>query len=272
MLAQLFTIFCRLSPSLRRLIWRQWYEFLAGRFEQKDWSFMNYGYAPLDPHVAKLHLDEADEPNRYCIQLYHHVANAVNLKNSEVLEVSSGRGGGSYYIKGFLGPQSVIGVDYSEQVVAFCNANYVLDGLSFVTGDAELLPFGDSSFDAVVNVESSHCYGSMDAFLMEVKRVLRHHGYFLYADLRGRGRIDTLYQQLRRSGMNLIKETNITPHVLQALDLDNERKTALIRQSMHKFLLHAFLEFAAVKGSRIYEGFRAGDLMYLSFVLQKQKE
>lgn len=253
-------------------MWRQWYEFLAGRYGQKDWSFMNYGYAPLGSHADTLPLDEADEPNRYCIQLYHHVANAVNLKDSKVLEVSSGRGGGSYYIKRTLGPQSVIGVDYSKQAVAFCNANYALDGLSFVAGDAELLPFEDGSFDAVVNVEASHCYGSMDAFLMEVKRVLRHHGYFLYADLRGRDRLDTLYQQLRRSGMNLIKETNITPHVLQALDLDNERKAAVIHQSMHKLLLHPFLEFAAVRGSRIYEGFRAGDLIYLSFVLQKQRE
>lgn len=250
-------------------MWRQWYEFLAGRYEQKDWSFMNYGFAPLDPHAEKLPLDEADEPNRYCIQLYHHVANAVSLQDSDVLEVGSGRGGGSDYITRYLGPQTVVGVDYSEKAVAFCNANYVLDGLSFVTGDAELLPFEDNSFDVVVNVESSHCYRSMDAFLMQVKRVLRQDGYFLYADLRGRARMDILYTQLRRSGMTLVKETNITLNVLKALNLDHERKTALIRQSMQKPLLNAFQQFAGVKGSRIYEGFRAGELLYLSFVLQK---
>jgi SAM-dependent methyltransferase len=250
-------------------MWRQWYEFLAGRYAQRDWSFMNYGFALLDPHADKLPLDEVDEPNRYCIQLYHHVASAVSLHNSDVLEVSSGRGGGSDYINRYLGPQKVVGVDYSEKAVAFCNANYVLDGLSFVTGDAELLPFEDNSFDVVVNVESSHCYGSMDAFLMQVKRILRHNGYFLYADLRGRARMDILYRQLRCSGMTLITETNITPNVLEALNLDHDRKTALIRQSMHKPLLNAFQEFAGVKGSIIYEGFRAGELLYLSFVLQK---
>ena len=51
------------------------------------------------------------------------------------------------------------------------------------SGDAESLPFGDEMFDAVVNVESSHCYGSTPAFLAQVKRVLRCGGHFLFADL-----------------------------------------------------------------------------------------
>jgi len=271
MLAKLFTALCWFSPSLRRLMWRQWYEFLAGRYERKDWSFMNYGYTPLGPHAEKLALDEADEPNRYSIQLYHHVANAVSLKDSTVLEVGSGRGGGSYYIKRYLGPQTVVGVDFSEKAVAFCNRNYFLDGLSFVTGDAELLPFENNSFDVVVNVESSHCYGSMDAFLMQAKRVLRHNGYFLYADLRGKDKVDTLYKQLYRSGMALIKATNITPNVLGALNLDNERKTTLIQQSMRKLLLYTFQEFAGLKGSTIYEGLLAGRVIYQSFILQKDE-
>ncbi|MEE8546863.1 MAG: class I SAM-dependent methyltransferase, partial [bacterium] len=78
-------------------------------------------------------------------------------------------------------------------------------------------------------------------------------------------------KQLYRSGMALIKETNITSNVLEALNLDNERKTTLIQQSMRKLLLYTFQEFAGVKGSTIYEGFRAGDLVYLSFVLQKRE-
>ena len=33
------------SPLLRRLLWRWWYGRLASRFAQRDWTFMNYGYA-----------------------------------------------------------------------------------------------------------------------------------------------------------------------------------------------------------------------------------
>lgn len=272
MLAKLFMTLCRISPHLRRLIWRQWYQFLAGYYQRRDWLFMNYGYAPIDPHIEKLTLDDADEPNRYCIQLYHHLVNAVNLRDLKVLEVGSGRGGGSYYMKSYLGPETMVGLDFSEKAVTFCNKSYFVEGLSFVTGDAEFLPFGDNSFDVVVNVESSHCYGSMDGFLMQVKRVLRPGGYFLYADLRGINKIDILHKQLRRSGMTLIKETNITPNVVQALDLDNERKTMLIQKSIPKLLLKSFQEFASVKGSSLYEGFRTGRVVYLSFVLQKYED
>ena len=59
---------------------------------------MNYGYAPLDPQTEKLVLDDADESDRYCIQLYQHVASAVDRLGLSVLEVGSGRGGGSGYI------------------------------------------------------------------------------------------------------------------------------------------------------------------------------
>jgi ubiquinone/menaquinone biosynthesis C-methylase UbiE len=46
------------------------------------------------------------------------------------------------------------------------------------------MPFPDASFDAVINVESSHCYPSMGRFLSEVHRVLRPRGSLLFADLR----------------------------------------------------------------------------------------
>ena len=164
----------------------------------------------------------------------------------------------------------MVGVDISRRAVAFCKKSYsCVEGLSFVAGDAEFLPFKDNSFDVVVNVESSHCYGSINAFLMQVKRVLQEGGYFLYADFRDKDEIDILRRQLRHSGMTLIKETNITTNVIEALNLDNERKMALIQEAVHRVLLRPFQEFAGVMGSMMYEGFRTGQLIYLSFVLQK---
>lgn len=252
-------------------MWRQWYEFLAGQYQGKAWTFMNYGFAPVEPNAAQIPLREADEPNRYCIQLYHHVASAINLTNCTVLEISSGRGGGSHYLKRYFAPKAVVGIDYSQKAVMFCHANYALDGLSFVAGDAEFLPFKDNSFDAVVNVEASHCYGSMDAFLADVKRILRRDGYFLYADLRAKDKIDTLYAQLRRSGLTLLKERNITANVLGSLNADSARKKALIREAVHMLLSPSFCEFAGVKGSAIYNAFRNEEVIYLSFVLQKRE-
>jgi hypothetical protein len=56
---------------------------------------MNYGYS--EPGVV-IPLDERDEKNRYSVQLYHQMAEMTDLKNKDVVEVGSGRGGGLEYI------------------------------------------------------------------------------------------------------------------------------------------------------------------------------
>lgn len=272
MIANLFTMFCRISPKLKGIVWKQWYQFLARFYQRKDWNFMNYGYAPVDDQTEKLYLDKTDADNRFCIQLYHHVVYTINIRDLNVLEVGSGRGGGADYIKRYLKPKTMVGVDFSENAVAFCNQNYVVNGLSFEIGNAESLPFTDNSFDVVINVESSHCYGSMDAFLGQVKRVLREDGYFLFADFRSKENIDVLREKLHNSGLTLIKETCITLNIVEALNLDNERKTTLIKKTIHKPLVQSFLELAGTKGSKIYEKFKSREAIYLSFVLQKQTD
>ncbi len=79
-------------PSLKRLLWRSCYQFLARRYRDRAWVFMNYVYQP--PQDSRpLALDPANEPDRFCIQLYHRVAGTLNLDGLEVLEVGSGRGG-----------------------------------------------------------------------------------------------------------------------------------------------------------------------------------
>jgi hypothetical protein len=58
-------------------------------------------------------------------------------------------------------------------------------------------------------------------------------------------------------------------NIIKALNLDNERKMALIQEAVHRILLTPFREFAGVRGSMMYEGFRTGEVIYSSFVLQK---
>lgn len=272
MIANLFIMFCRISPKLKGIMWKQWYQFLARSYQRKDWNFMNYGYAPLGDQTKIIYLDKTDADNRFCIQLYRHVACTIDLRDLNVLEVGSGRGGGADYIKRYLKPKKMVGVDFSKNAVKLCNQNYVFNGLSFEIGNAESLPFTDNSFDVVINVESSHCYGSMDAFLGQVKRVLREGGYFLFADLRSKENIDVLRETLYKSGLTLIKETDITLNIVEALKLDNERKTTLIKKTIHKPLVQSFLEFAGTKNSKIYEKFKSGETIYQSFVLQKQTD
>ena len=230
---------------------------------------MNYGYTPIDDQRETLRFNEADEPDRYAIQLYHHVISAVDLTNLDVLEIGSGRGGGASYVARYLKPKRLTGLDFSDRAIEFCKRTHAVDGLSFIKGDAEALPFDAERFDAVINVESSHCYGSMEAFLANVKRVLRQNGYFLYADFRNINDVALLHSLMEQSGMKILKREDITANVLRSLDLDDQRKLILIRALFRDWLLKPFQEFAGVKGSKIYSAFQSGTMIYLHYVLQK---
>jgi len=257
------------SPRMKRWLWRSWYQLLASRYRQSDWKFMNYGYAPAPSEAGTVALSPADEADRYAIQLYHHVAGAVPLAGKSVLEVGCGRGGGSSYVARYLQPCSVLGVDFSASAVDFCRSNHRQEGLQFRQGDAEALPCADNSFDAVLNVESSHCYPSLQRFVSEVFRVLRPGGHFLWADLCRTELLDENRSLFQAAGFTLLRETRITDNVLLALDRVQEQRSAMIRRLVPRFLTRPVADFAGVPGSRVYESLRAGEVQYVSRVLIK---
>src|SRR5262245_51937556 len=132
MLARMFIALSRL-PGMKKVLWRAWYNFLARSQRASNWTFMNYGYGGSEGQTVRLYV--RDEPDRHWIQLYHHVAGAVDLKGCTVLEVGSGRGGGSSFVKRYLGPSRMIGVDLSKDAVDFCRKIHRIDGLEFRVGD-----------------------------------------------------------------------------------------------------------------------------------------
>jgi len=252
-------------PRLKRPFWMRVYERLAGDRDPR-WGFMNYGFE--DPGAPRPALDPADEPDRLSIQLYHHVVAAADLRGLAVLEVGCGRGGGASYIARYLRPRILVGVDLSSRAAALCRAR-VNRATAFVCGDAQALPFGPELFDAVINVESSHCYPDMDAFAAEVYRVLRPGGVLLYADLRFPAAAEQLRTQLCRPGFVVRRERDITKNVVLALQLDASRRRAMVRRKVPVALRGPFEAFAGVVGTRFYEKLLSGEGSYLSFVLQK---
>jgi SAM-dependent methyltransferase len=254
-------------PPVKRWLWRAWYDFLARRYRDRQWTFMNYGHRP-PPGTAALALTPEDEPDRSCIQLYHLVASAVDLTGRQVLEIGSGRGGGASFVARYLRPSHVVGVDVSPQAVAFCRARHAAPGLTFEVGNAERLGFAPASFDAILNVESSHCYGDLGAFVREVRRVLRPDGHFLYADFRSREEVDAWRAGLVAAGLRLVVERDITPGVVAALDADHEWKRDMIEARVARPLVRAFRQFAALRGTMLYDKLRAGTVEYRAFVFQ----
>jgi ubiquinone/menaquinone biosynthesis C-methylase UbiE len=230
---------------------------------------MNYGYAQLEPAPA-LQLEVSDERDRLCIQLYQHAVRPVILRDKDVLEVGSGRGGGASYLARYLRPLSVTGLDFSQKAVDLCNRYRKAPGLAFTRGDAQSMPFPGSSFDAVINIESSHCYPSMGRFLSEVHRVLRPGGSLLFADLRNSDGVKALHRQFQASPLNVEREEDITANVLAALRVDNDRKVQLIQELIPWPFRRPFRPFAGIEGTMNYVGFQNGKLRYVSAHLTKR--
>ncbi len=227
---------------------------------------MNYGY---DHPNLNLKLENNDEIERYPIQLYHYVASQSEIKNKIVLEVGSGRGGGASYIARYLKPLSIMGIDISKDAVDLCNDFYDVNNLDFSFGDAEDIPFPDNSYDIVINVESSHCYGSINKFLSEVFRVLKPGGFFLFCDFRTVEGIDKLYDQMGKSDLQFINRSDITDNIIQGLDNLSEYREKHIRESVPVWVRGLFKSYAGIKGTEIYNAFVDGEMQYVSAVLKK---
>ncbi len=253
--------------TVRKAIWRLWYPFLTRRLRSEEVLFLNYAFES-DPPVG-LALAPEDEPNRACIQLYHHVASQVDVREKEVLEISCGHGGGAAWITRTMHPAKYAGLDLNPSGIKFCRQRHQVPGLTFQQGDAQKLPFPDNSLDVVINVEASHCYPDFPGFLGEVARVLRPGGHFLYADFRFSDLFAAWDAAIAAAPLEIVQSRIINGEVLRGMDCNAERSLALIRRRLPKFLHSLGRDFAGVPGSRIYEALKSGELSYRSWCFRK---
>ena len=263
-----FSSVSRSFPRVRKLLWKVLYQSLARFYQNADWTFMNYGFDPLGSGDEAPDLSADDEPNRYFIQLYRTVLHGETVNSRDVAEIGCGRGGGSAYIARYLRPRSVWGVDLSSKALRFCRKRHHLPQLRFRVGDSEELPFENESFDAVINVESSHCYPRFDRFLAEARRILRPGGSFHIADLRDDDQVRSFHASLRSSGMKIEAGGDITRNVVAAMESDSPRRIAHFRHTMLAPLVRYFQEFAGNPESVIYRKFREGRAYYFSYLLR----
>jgi ubiquinone/menaquinone biosynthesis C-methylase UbiE len=222
------------NPSVWRFASKYFYPFVTRFGSSDDMVFLNNGYEENPP--MGLPLTASDEPNRAPIQLYHRTATQVEITGKKVLEVSSGHGGGASYLTRTLRPASYTGLDLNSVGIDFCRRRHDLPHLNFVQGNAENLPFPDESFDAVINVEASHCYPNLSRFLSEVARVLRSGGHFLYADVFPRDRAAGWDAVLADTSLRMLARKDINEQVLLGMELNSQRAAELINQNVPSFL------------------------------------
>jgi ubiquinone/menaquinone biosynthesis C-methylase UbiE len=256
------------NARIRRLVWQLWYPFLTRRISREGTVFLNYGYEEEPP--MRVPLETRDEPDRACIQLYHHVAAQVPLAGKKVLEVSCGHGGGASYLARTFKPQAYTGLDLNADGIHFCRRQHQVPGLNFVQGDAENLPFKPGTFDAVINVEASHCYPHFPRFLTEAARVLRPGGHLLYADFRFRDRLAEWKKALAGAPFQLQNVREINSEVIRGMNRNSARSQALVERYLPRFLRGAGQDFAGTKGSRLHDGLLSGEVSYRSYCFAKK--
>ncbi len=254
---------------IRKAVWQFWYPFLTRRLRGEEIFFLNYAYEEEPP--MSIPLAPGDERNRACIQLYHHVATQVDLRGKNVLEVSCGHGGGASYIARTLQPKNYTALDLNLAGINFCKQRHHIDELNLVQGDAENLPFAPDTFDAVINVEASHCYPNFPRFLAEVARVLRPGGHFLYADFRFSEQIAEWEKAIAAAPLKILHTRSINAEVLRGMNRNSARSQDLITRHLPRFLHSLGRDFAGIKGSRIHNALDSGELSYRSYCFEKPR-
>ena len=255
-----------MRDKIFNLFFRFWYWYVSTIDKNAEVIFMNFGYSK---NQKKIELEEKDKKDQYSAQLYHLVGTGIDIEGKEILEVGSGRGGGLSFINRYLKPKKVTGLDLCEKAVLFCNKKYATENAHFVQGTAENLPFADGSFDAVLNVESSHRYGNMSQFVKEVYRVLKPNGYLLLTDFRFDYEIEEMESLFIKENFKLLKSEDITENVVEALRLSTKEREELILKLTPKFLHGIAKQFAGTEGSDTYNKFATREYVYKNYVLSK---
>lgn len=242
--------------------------FTAVSAEENGPYFLNWGLKVPDAEAPDL--DPRDEPDRLNIQLYHRVVAGIDLTDASVLEVSCGHGGGSRYLTRAFRPRSMIGVDINPVAVEFCRDQHHEPGLDYRVGDATALPFDADTFDAVLSVEASHRYPSFEAFVREVRRVLRPGGYLMLVDLRLDHHSQAEFERvLEESGMEILEVEDVASMVVAALDEAAPTRPALLSTRLPKVLIQAALEDWGMPGSQGYQALVDGTGHYTRYLLRE---
>jgi ubiquinone/menaquinone biosynthesis C-methylase UbiE len=105
-------------------------------------------------------------------------------RNWSYLDVGCGNGAAALLVADTFGVRAV-GVDVDPQQIALARtAAGARTDVLFLTADATCLPFGEGRFDIVATNKTTHHVPRWSLALAEMRRILKPHGYLVYADLK----------------------------------------------------------------------------------------
>lgn len=109
----------------------------------------------------------------------------------------------------------------------------------------------------------------MLGFIREVFRVLRPGGHFAFCDMRTPAVADTLHHDFTALGLKILRCEVITDEVLLALERVSEKREQQIMSQVPGVLHSVFRDFVGMKNTALYNMMVNGEMMYLSYLLQK---
>jgi SAM-dependent methyltransferase len=177
-----------------------------------------------EPGIVALHL------KRYEFALPHCVDRAV-------LDAGCGVGYGTAFLAERA--RRVVGVDRSEEAIAYARRRYMRPNVEFEVADLLELPAAAEAFDAVCCFETIEHLPDQDAFLEEVRRVLRPGGAFLVSTPRA-----------GTAGENPFHERELSPAEFERLLRASFESVELYGQRRLQTGRHRTLQRADVLGLR----------------------
>lgn len=101
-----------------------------------------------------------------------------------VLEIGCGQGVGAELIHDMFSPREYVGIDLDPKMIYRARKKQKgLIGARFLQGDAANLPFADKSFDLAVDFGIIHHVPNWRDALVEIHRVLKTNGEFVFEEL-----------------------------------------------------------------------------------------
>ncbi len=99
------------------------------------------------------------------------------VQGKDAIDLGCGAGYGTYSLARFA--RRIVGVDLSEEAVAYAAWCYEAPGLGYEVGDVARLPHADGSFEAAVSFEVIEHLERPEALVEEARRLLKEDGVFV---------------------------------------------------------------------------------------------
>ena len=80
-----------------------------------------------------------------------------------------------------------------------------------------------------------------------------------------------MHEQFLESGFSIESRADVTDNVVDALDMIDEGRREMIRQSSPASLRKSFETFGGVPGTPIYEALKNGKIQYFRYLLSKPR-